>query len=172
MRWGLGIDLPAAVSVAGGKYRFQDDQETPDTQVVSYDFADGKTITWEGFSCNTIPYPKPFDVLFQGETGSLAIHGGGYTVFDKKGKEVGKGSGTGGDAGHTGNFVAAVRGTAKLNAPIEVAAASTMLCHLGNIAYRVGRRVLCEPKIGRPSNDPAALKLWTKEYEKGWEPKV
>jgi predicted dehydrogenase len=48
-RWGLGVDFPTRVTSGGGKYRWDDDQETPDTHTVSFDFGD-KTIFWEGLS--------------------------------------------------------------------------------------------------------------------------
>jgi predicted dehydrogenase len=172
-RWGLGVDCPTRVTSAGGRYRYKDDQETPDTHVVSYDFPGGRTITWEGFSCNQVPPgPKP-TALFQGETGSLALADVGYTVYDAKGKEVKKEAGkSGGDVAHIANFLAAVRGTEKLNSEIEEGHKSTLLCHLGNIAHRTGRALRCDPTTGRVENDPEAMRLWTREYAPGWEPKV
>jgi hypothetical protein len=47
-----------------------------------------------------------------------------------------------------------------------------LLCHLGNIAYRVGHSLRCDAKDGHILDDKAAMALWTREYEKGWEPKV
>ena len=96
------------VTSAGGRYRYQDDQETPDTHIASFDFPGGRSITWEGFSCNQIPL-KTIEVLFQGETGSLAIIGNGYAVVDPKGKEGKKVSGTSNDAMHVDNLLAAIR---------------------------------------------------------------
>ncbi|MBX9584343.1 MAG: Gfo/Idh/MocA family oxidoreductase [Gemmataceae bacterium] len=171
-RWGLGADYPARVTSAGGRYRYKDDQETPDTHVVGFDFPNGSTATWEGLSCNQPPREKPADVLFLGETGSLAIAGGGYTVYDPKGKPVRTEAGPGGDAAHVANFAAAVRGDEPLNSEIEEGHKSTLLCHLGNIAHRAGRSVRCDPKTGRTADDPAAMKLWAREYAPGWEPKV
>ena len=43
------------------------------------------------------------------------------------------------------------------------------LCHLANIAYRVGHTLRCDPKNGRIV-DAAAQTLWGRSYEKGWEP--
>jgi predicted dehydrogenase len=171
-RWGLGVDYPVHVTSAGGRFRFQDDQETPDTNMVTFTFADGKSITWEGLSCNRMPGWHGADTMFHGEKGSLAINGGGYTIYDAAGKEVRKSSGPGGDAGHIGNFLAAVRGEAKLNSEIEDGHKSTLLCHLGNIAYRTGRALKCDPKKGHIVGDRDAMAQWSREYEKGWEPRV
>jgi predicted dehydrogenase len=171
-RWGLGVDYPVRVTSAGGRYRFDDDQETPDTNVVTFDFADRKSITWEGLSCNQMPEGRVSDVLFQGESGSLAIHAGGYTIYDLKGKEVRKINGPGGDASHVANFLDAVRHGKPLNSEIEEGHKSTLLCHLGNIAYRTGRTLRCDPNHGHVVGDREAMALWTREYERGWEPKA
>ena len=170
-RWGLDADYPQQVTSAGGRYRYQDDQETPDTHIVSFDFPGGKTTTWEGFSCNQIPL-KGAEVLFQGENGSLAIIGNGYAVFDPKGKEVKKVAGTSNDAMHVDNLLAAIRSGGKLNSEIEEGHKSTLLCHLGNIAHRTGRTLHCDPANGRIKNDSEAMKMWGREYAPGWEPKV
>jgi len=172
-RWGLGADYPTRVTSAGGRYRFRDDQETPDTHVVAFEFEGRKSLTWEGVSCN--PYRPGGDgaeIVFYGETGSLAITGGGYTIYDLKAKPVKTVGGNGGDAGHQANFLAAIRGEAKPNSEIEEGHKSTLLCHLGNIAQRTGRALRCDPKDGRILDDPEAMKLWTREYAEGWEPTV
>jgi predicted dehydrogenase len=171
-RWGLGVEHPVHVTSSGGRYRYEDDQETPDTHLVQFDFPNRTTITWQGLSCNNLPEGKVVDVLFTGEKGSLAINGSGYTIYDVKGKEVRKASGGGSDATHFGNFLSAVRGNAKLNSEIEEGHKSTLLCHLGNIAQRTGRALRCDPKDGRILDDKEAMALWTREYAKGFEPKV
>jgi hypothetical protein len=43
---------------------------------------------------------------------------------------------------------------------------------LGNIAWRVGRDLKLDPANGHIIGDKEAQKLWAREYEKGWEPKV
>ena len=70
------------------------------------------------------------------------------------------------------NFVDSVRGTDKLNCPIEIGFKSTLLPQLGNISYRVDRVLHIDPNNGHILNDPEAQKLWSREYEKGWEVKV
>ena len=81
-------------------------------------------------------------------------------------------SGPGGDAEHLANFVAAIRGEAKPNSEILEGHRSTLLCHLGNIAHRVNRVLTTSEKDGHILGDDEAMKLWSREYRKGWEPKV
>src|SRR5262249_44730436 len=70
-RWGLGVDYPIRVSSTGGRYAFDDDQETPDTHVVTFEFRNRKTITWDGLSCDHKPPRKMPDVVFHGDKGKL-----------------------------------------------------------------------------------------------------
>ena len=171
-RWGLGVDYPTRVTSSGGRYRFDDDQETPDTQLVAFEFDGKKSMTWEGTSCNMMPDGQKADVIFYGDKGSLRIVGGGYTIHDVKGKEIEKASGKSGDAEHLANFLDTIRDKAKLTSEIEEAHKSTLLCHLGNIAHRTGHVLRCNPKDGRILDDKEATALWKREYAKGWEPVV
>ena len=76
------------------------------------------------------------------------------------------------DSVHFGNFLDAIRGSARPNAPILEGHRSTLLTQLGNIALRTGRVLRCDPKTGRIQGDAEAAKLWGRAYEPGWEPKV
>jgi len=186
-RWGLGVEYPERVSSSGGRYHFKDDWETPDTQLISFEFDGGKTISWEGLSSN--PYGLDgtgFGVSFHGETGTVVIGGGdAYTVLDLKGKEVKRVSGkrdeqkidttgpaAGLDAVHLQNFLSAIRSGARLNAEIQDGHKSTLLTQLGNIALRTGHVLRCDPKNGHILEDRDAAALWGREYQPGWEPKV
>jgi predicted dehydrogenase len=172
-RWGLGVDYPIRVSSSGGRYRYDDDQETPDTHTVGFEFADKKLITWEGLSCNTAPGGAAFDIIFYGEKGSLLLKDGGYTLHDPKGKELEKfPASKDGMNAHLNNWLSAIREDTPLNSEIEEGHKTTLLCHLGNIAHRTGRALKCDPKDGKILDDAEAMKLWTREYAKGWEPKV
>lgn len=169
-RWGLGVDFPVKVSSGGGRYRYRDDQQTPDTHNVLFEFDDRKSIAWEGLSCSPErPGLSVFESVFHGEDGVLALADRGYTIFDKKGKPVETFKGRGGDAEHRANFLAAIRGEAKANSEILEGHKSTLLCHLGNIAQRTGHTLACDPKDGHILDDPKAQALWTREYAKGWE---
>jgi predicted dehydrogenase len=172
VRWGLGVDHPHRVSCSGGRYHFEDDQETPDTTLVTYDFGNCAAV-WEGLSCEARgSYGTGFGVEFQGEGGSMVLLDSGTKIFDAKDKLVSESPGKGDDRAHFGNFIESIRGNAKPNSEIAEGQKSTLLCHLGNIAWRTGHTITLDPANHRPVNDPAATKLWGREYRKGWEPKV
>lgn len=171
-RWALGVDFPTRVTSAGGKYRHDDDQETPDTHMVSYDFGD-KTITWEGLSWSPFgPGVSQFGLTFHGDKGSMLLQDNGYKIYDMQNKEVASFGGKGGDGEHIENFLQCIRTGQRPNADIEEGHKSTLLCHLGNIAHRVDRVLHCDPQSGRIENDEEAAKLWSREYREGWTPKV
>jgi predicted dehydrogenase len=172
-RWGLGVDYPRRVTAGGGKYFFTDDQETPDTHVVTYDFGD-RAITWEGRNWHRRGFEgSSFGIAFYGEKGSLVLDGPSYKVFDEGGHELAvQTKGFDGHDPHLENFLACVRSGQRPNAEIEEGHKSTLLCHLGNIAYRTGHTLDLDPATGQVQNDPAASALWKREYRAGWEPQV
>jgi predicted dehydrogenase len=186
-RWALDVTWPTRVSSNGGRYAFQDDWETPDTQIISWDFPEGKTMSWEGRSCNDYPVEgQSRGTLVYGTEGTAFLNGDDYVIYDKKKKIVKQakgteivdptntisGSGVGMDTAHVNNFIETVRGRQQLNCPISEGSTSVTLLHLGNIAWRVGRELNCNPANGHILKDKAAMKLWRRQYEPGWEPKV
>jgi predicted dehydrogenase len=172
-RWGLGVDFPVRVVSSGGRYRWEDDQETPDTHTVAFEFEGKRKITWEGLSCHR--HGGGF-VTFYGEGGALALESNGaHTVFDERDREVEKTESPSlGDAEHIANFLDAIRNDDPLRLNAEVASGhrSALLCHLGNIAHRTGRTVNCDPSNGHIQGDDEARQLWRREYADGWEPKI
>jgi predicted dehydrogenase len=187
MRWGLGVDYPTKIVSAGGRFAFKDDWETPDTQTITYEFANNTAITWEGRSCND--YDEMHSgrgVIFYGEKGTMVIPGGDdYKVYELGGKLIQDvkttiqqadatntmGMGEKLDSLHLLNFVETVRGKTKLNSPISEGHKSTLLPQLGNIAFRSGHTINCDAQ-GRIKNDKEANALWSREYERGWEMKL
>jgi predicted dehydrogenase len=171
-RWGLGVDYPKRVTSAGNKLRWDDDQETPDTHTVTFDFGD-RSIVWEGRSWSLQWSTKEtFGIEFYGERGSLVIQGGGYVIYDPDNREIARKNGRGGETEHLANFLQCIRSGGRLNAEIEEGYKSTLLCHLGNISHRVGRVVKVDATNGRIKHDSEAEQLWRREYRNGWEPVV
>ncbi|MEK6479346.1 Gfo/Idh/MocA family oxidoreductase [Catalinimonas sp. 4WD22] len=184
-RWGLGVDYPIRVSSGGGRYAFQDDWQTPDTQLAYYDFDDQKSISWEGRSCNRRNLEgMSAGASFHGEKGTLVIDGNGYVVYDNRNKEIKRasqkqtnaldttGPGFDLDQGHLNNFRECILSGKQPVSHIEDANKSVHICHLGNIAYRTKRVLNCDPKNGKIIGDDEAMALWGREYETGWDPSV
>jgi predicted dehydrogenase len=186
-RWALGVDWPTRVTSSGGRFHFKDDWESPDTQTIGWDYAGEKTITWEGRSCNGFPVDRlSRGAMIFGTEGSVLIDGNNYTVFDSKNKTIKavkyevaadptntvSASGIELDRLHMKDWVDAIRLDRPPTSPIEEGHVSVGMLHLGNIAWRVQRDLRCDPRNGHIQDDRAAMKLWRREYEPGWEPKV
>ncbi len=170
-RWGMGVDFPTRVTSCGGRYRYDDDQETPDTHLVTFEFG-SRAITWEGLSWSPLgPGGSAFGATFHGEEGTLELFDIGYRLYDMQNKLVAEHSGPGGDYEHIDDFLRCVREGGRPTADIEEGHRSALLCHLGNIAHRTGRDLEIDPSNGHP-RDEAALALWGREYAPGWQPVV
>ena len=179
-RWGLGVDYPVHVTATGGRLRYGDDQETPDTLDAVFDFG-GRTILWETTSWTSRGRNgQSTGAEFLGEAGSVAIDfRGGYEIFDERNKPVPADPeaaerlrATEVPAPHMANFATCIRDGGAPNADVEEGHKSTLLCHLGNIAYRTDQALQCDPATGRPRNSAEADALWSRDYRPGWEPVV
>jgi predicted dehydrogenase len=176
-RWGLGVELPRRVTCGGNRYFYKDDWETPDTTIATFDFGD-KGIAWEGQSCAPRGFEgASFGVNFYAEKGCMAIAGSNCTIYDLNNKVVreikGKREGLFDfDSIHFANFLDGIREGKALRAEIAEGQKSTVLCHLGNIAWRTGHTVNFDPKERKIVGDKDASALVSRAYRKGWEPKV
>lgn len=183
-RWALQVDYPSEVQVTADKRHFAEDGWMMyDTMDATFKFGNGSVIQWDGKSRNSYQtYGSDRGTIIYGTEGSVYVDRGGYKQFDRSGKEVksnlsggneaGTALGGGGDMStiHIVNFFNAVRGLEKQNSNIEEGAVSTLLCHLANISYRTGETLKCDPSNGHIQGSKAASALWTRAYEKGWEP--
>ena len=186
-RWGLGVEYPTKVSSSGGRYRYQDDWETPDTQVINLEFGNQSLISWEGRSCNgRSTESNSVGVIFYAENGSMIIESGNsYKVHDLKNnliKEVKNNRSIDArnqadpaqelDAFHIQNFFDGIKKGTALASDIVGGHQSTLLVQLGNISLRSGRTLNIDPKNGHIMNDTDAMKYGSREYETGWEPRL
>lgn len=187
MRWGLQVEYPTRVTSSGGRFRYKDDWETPDTQVINLEFANNTAMTWEGRSCNgrTIE-GSAVGVVFYGDTGSIQIGSGNeYMQYDLDNKLVKHvkndvvidprnkmNPSQSLDALHIQNFFDGIKKGTPLKSEIVGGHQSTLLAQLGNIAFRSGGTLDIDPTNGHIKNNKKAAKLWKREYQKGWEPTV
>ena len=145
---------------------------TPDTANAIFECGD-KMIVWEQI-CWLRPSESAsiFGIEIRGTEGMLRINDEGATIHDGDRKLVAEFQGGRGDAEHLRDFLDAVRDGHRTNANIEEGHKSALFCHLGNVAYRTGQAVRTDSANGRIIDNPAAEKLWGREYRPGWEPAV
>ncbi len=186
-RWALQVDLPDQVIIEAAKRHFKDDGWSMfDTMEATFRFPGNKIIQWDGKSRNgqRTYFNAGRGTVIYGSEGTVFVDRDGYELFDRtgkslkvrksRGKEAGNVLGGGGDMStlHVVNFFNAIRGKEKLNSPIKEGVKSTHLDHLANIAFRTNKQMLkVDPSTGRIL-DRSAMKLWKREYEPGWEPKI
>ncbi|HUQ66079.1 MAG TPA: Gfo/Idh/MocA family oxidoreductase [Flavitalea sp.] len=184
-RWGLNAEFSTRVTSAGGRYRYKDDWQTPDTQVFTLEFNNNTSVAWEGRSCNGRNVEgASVGCIFYGDTGSMFVDGNGYTIYDLDNKELKKVVDSNTEKGdlvspaehldviHIQNFLSAITKGTRLNAHIAEGHKSTLLCQLGNIALRSGNALKTDPANGHIIGDTAAQQYWSRKYEPGWEPTV
>jgi predicted dehydrogenase len=171
--WGLGLDkLPNRVTSMGGKFLFDDDKITPETQTSLYLYpAEKKIIQFEVRPwCTNDEAGAMVGNIFYGSDGYLVIKGyDTYEIYLGQKREKGPSRTAGGD--HYANWIKAVksRKTSDQNGPVETAHLSSSLAHLGNISYRLNRQLEFDPVKEKFVGDKEADKYLTRQYRKGYE---
>jgi predicted dehydrogenase len=178
-RWGLGVEThPSKIVALGGKYFQDDDQEFPDTQQVTFEYpGDGKPssrkmLIYEQRLWDTV-YPHNVDsgAEFHGPGGQMFLsRRGKIQVLDpqNKPKPLDIPLQQQDDKAHVANLLAAIRSGAKLNADPLTGHLSSSLCHLGNIATRLGRSLNFDPAKEQILSDEEANRLVRREYRDHW----
>ena len=199
VHWGMQVDAPKSV-VAVGQKTLPDNRDTPDMIDILYEYEGPDGPFTQNYVMSKVyqrgKYPEGFGTEFFGADGSLFINRYYWEVtaemsrarvsdpdnpgqqkdgwaprtkpFKKGGYDDGK--------HHVENFLACVRSrkVADLHCDIEVGHGIATACHLGNIAWRLGRKLwwnrdkeIIVQQDGRP--DREANQWLTKEYRKGYE---
>lgn len=142
-----GAVFPRRVLGLGARFRFEDAGQTPNTQFTVLDYPTLPIV----IENRNLSMDK--DDVVMGDfrnirEGFILQYEGGYfgglraggAVLDNQGKVIKRFPGDGG-GGHAANFIKAVRSrrAVELNAPIVEGHVSSAVCHLGNIAYRLGQ---------------------------------
>jgi predicted dehydrogenase len=176
-RWGLGVDtLPSKVAALGGKYFHDDDQQFPDTATCIFEYpGDGKVghrrqlvfelRIWSSnypFNCdNGVEFIGTEGKMMISKRGKLQILGPRNKVIKQEQHEISK------NMEHMDNFLAAIRGGGRANAPIEESHRSVALVHLANIALRSGRSLTFDPEREQILGDDESRQLQKRTYRKG-----
>ena len=166
IRWAMQKKLPVRVHSTGGRFGYKDQAQTPNTQNVTWVYDDGAMMVAQLRGLYTAE-PPSWD--FFGSKGHLHMKSDGRFQFTLgRNKQPEPEVEYPANIDHFQNFAEAVRARDPklLHAEIEETALSTALCHLGNIAYRVGRDLRFDPAKTQFTGDGEANKLLTREYRK------
>jgi len=183
-RWALDVDYPDRVTANGGRYQWKDDWQFYDTLVTNFEYPD-KMISWEGKSCQGMKvYGRDRGSVIHGTKGAVLVDREGYEVYDWNGKKIdeyttGKENSTSDLLSrdsmtdlHFENLINGIRTGEPLHSPIPIANVSVTILQLSNIAWIVSRELNLDTNTGHILKDPEAMKMWSRDYEKGWEVKV
>jgi predicted dehydrogenase len=177
-RWGLGkTGLPKTVHSSGGKFVYDDDQETPNTQQATFEYDDCQiqfevrglltggeaSVAWDGSNY--------IGNLFFGSEGFLSVDSTGFQVYLGEKRDLAQSMKPVEpkiwDTGpHIGNFLKAVRSRnqAELSCDIEQGHQSAAMCHLANISYRLGRKLKFDPAGENFGSDYEANQMLARDY--------
>jgi predicted dehydrogenase len=186
-RWMSGQTYPKSVYSTGGIFYYNDDQETPDTHIVNWDFGTMTVIfeqtLWspymkkvptavrEGASFPNWPFTGTrIEIYGTKQFMFLSRHGGGWQAYDQDWKVVReqRGKFSESNAEHIGNFLDCMRSRKRPHADVEEIHISTAWCHYGNIAYRMGRKLHIDAKTEGFLNDAEANGLLKRKYRAPW----
>jgi predicted dehydrogenase len=179
--YGMQVKAPKSVMAMGGKFAYPDDAaETPDTLQALYDFGDF-TMLWDhGIGIDGGYYGRSHGVGFVGNNGTLVVDRQGWEVIPegKKNPRMDRVKLTKGDGkdldNHMKNFIECIKDNNRdTHTNIKIAANTARVCHLGNMAYKTGRRLYWDAESTKFINDDEANKLLVPSYRAPWElPKI
>jgi predicted dehydrogenase len=177
-RWALKAKAPSAVAAFGGRYEIRDGGETPDTQEVIYQFPDC-VVTWSGREVNRT---RDEYLAFHGTKGTLSIMRNGFTIAPEIWKPMRKSPDTpqmqamnvkaeSGDATpqHIRNFLDCIKSRQHPKADVEEGHLTANMCHLGNIATRLGRSLKWDAEKEEFIGDKEASQMLSRPYRKPWK---
>ena len=172
--WGIQKGLPVKVHSMGGRYAYEDQGETPNTQMCTFEYENGTMLVFEvrGHYVNDDAGVR-IGNLFYGSEGWMSSGDGfkaktGYKGDAMEDKDLGElpEVGGSGEGNHFKNFIDCVRSrkVEEQNAPVLAGHYSSALCHLANISYRLGRSLRFNPEKERFIDDKAADKMLKRQY--------
>ena len=168
-----------AVYSDGGHFIYPDDQQTPNTQQVIFDYGDAQVVFEvrglpTGGEANMTPPTGAKNTvgnIFFGSDGYMTVGLWGFKTFLGEGRQPGPSmaavEGPGGvTTPHIENFLEAVRSrkVADLHCDVEVGHLSAALCHMANISYRVERKLRFDLQTETFPGDDEANKMLTRNY--------
>ncbi|MBI4580882.1 MAG: Gfo/Idh/MocA family oxidoreductase [Planctomycetes bacterium] len=170
--WAMGPQINS-VSAAGGNHVWKDDRETPDTAVATFD-CPGYTMTYSMRHGNGWHPHGDMDhgIEFFGTDMTLQVNRNYFAIFRDADRGTRKPhyieTGNTGLWDHKRNFFDCIRSGKQPEAHAEAGHLSSIIGHLANISYRVGRRLTWDAKSETTNDDDANKLLGRAEYRAPW----
>ncbi len=184
VNWAMGVEAPRTISAMGGKYVLDDCRETPDTLDVTYEYpaspVSGKDflVRFSNRVANSRgPDGHDYGMQFYGTDGTLFVARDGYTLWPEATRvgpdrianhNVIHGEGSSQHYPHVVNFLDCVRSRQKPHSDVATMHRSTSVGLLGDISYKLGRKLTWDSESEQFPDDAEANKFLTKEYRKPW----
>jgi len=172
MLMGMGKEMPKSAFSSGGKFVFNDNSETPDSQVTVYEFP-GYMLIWEHKAgLNNGLNGRPWGVEWNGTEGTIILNDSGWEVItERKDANLDSQKKPGSPdprPAHVRNFLSCVKSRNQPVLNLEVGHHVSTVAHLGNIAYRTGRKVVFDAATEQVVGDKPADRLVSLDYRKPW----
>jgi predicted dehydrogenase len=172
LQMGMGPEPPQTVSSCGGKFTFDDDSETPDSQVTVYEFPTYQMIWEHRAGLHNGLHGRSWGVQWTGTEGTIILNNAGYEIITerKKGNLDSETKPSTGDPhpAHVRNFLDCMKSRAQPVLNLEKGHHVSSLAHLGNIAFRTNSKIAWDAEQERVVNDPAGDALVGCEYRAPW----
>jgi predicted dehydrogenase len=174
-RWGLDVEThPSFISAVGGRYLYDNGAEFPDTQQVNFEYPAGENagkkrilIYEERLWSTNYPHNCDSGVEYYGTKGQMFLTRRGkiQVLLDRnKPQPVDVPLKAQDTADHVADFIDAIRNNRRPNADATTAHLTTSLCHLGNLAIRLGRALRFDSQEERFVEDKEADGLLDRSY--------
>ena len=171
----MGDTDPISVSAVGGRFATDDDRDTPDTMIATYQFPKF-AMTWEHRFNNGrgLDGGEGHGTEFIGTNGTLIVDRNGYKYMNEKKDAEQPPAAQRQESTHWENFVDCIKTRNKPSSDIVSMAKTTMLCHLGNIALQSGKTIRWDAKAQDIANrsDVRNCISYEREYRKPWKLKM
>ncbi len=184
VHWAMNVDAPTGVSASGGKYVLEDNRETPDTLMVTYEYP-GFVLTYENRTTNSRGQDGRwgYGVMFYGTAATMFVDRGGFEIMpEMEGRrrddlfvsrtETARMSVQRGDPSHfdhVRNFIECMKSRQLPISDVEIGHRSTSAPHLGNIALRSGDKIKWDGANEKIVGNAEASKWLSREYRAPWK---
>lgn len=183
--YAMKAKAPKSVMASGGKLAYPDDaSETPDTLQTVYEY-DGFNMLWEhATGIDGGNYGRTEGIAFIGNNGTVVVNRGGWELIPETERvdgrsqykmnatpEVSRGRNADYLGNHTRNFVEAIQknDASILKCGIETGSVAAINAHMGNIAFKLGRKIYWDASTGMFKNDKEANAMLKPHYNNGWK---